>query len=281
MRNLKLCAVVLPVFLFGASLCASDAWAATADDIAKGERELASARNDLELHRKKLLENPILVKVKKEVSELDSTVKNKDKEFADMLDSKINKNPTYLELVAKVRELNSVNADLRKCAAAAENDPEVKKIRKEAQDLRSKAQALDLEARKEADSKFNSDPKVKELLAKQSGLKDSARAEADFRRGAMNDPQVKALQAELGDTRKRIAAKDKELRAATDSMLKADQKLKTLDLRVKELNQKLIQLKKSAAPVPAKGGAVAAKAEPAAPETAKKKKSWLDAIKKK
>ena len=218
---------------------------AAEDQVAQYEKQLSSAKRELEQYKKNLTEGPAAAAIKKEIAELDASVKAKDKELAALLDSRLEKNTAYLELAAKVKELERINSELKKFHdAVVESDPGIKALQKEAQDLRVKAVAKEREARKLIDSKLNSDQNVKGLLAKKAPIAGAGREKMNFTQDIMNDPQIKAIQAESADLKRKLSAKANQLRNTVVNLLKTDVRLKALELRVTELNKQISGLRK-------------------------------------
>ena len=280
MRRCKILAICAAIFLSGAFIFGSQAKAAQQDEITKVEKELAAAKKAVEAYRNKLLESPAAANIKKEVAALEASAKIKAKELEGILNAKLNKEPVFIELTAKAKELENANAELAKIRARLDKDPEVAKIRQDAAYMRTKAAELDKEAKKLFESKFNSDEKAKELAAKKSGLANVPKDLVNFKRDVMNSPEVKTLQAEAANLRTTITAKNAELRKIADNAaksLKTDERIKILEAKVKELGQKLANLRKAPAGVtmPAKPSQNAAKAKVAP------KKSLLDIIRRK
>ncbi len=268
-RNRSLWMFIGTSVFCGAFLIMAGSAVSAEDDIVQCRKELVATKGELDICTKKLLESPKLVALEKESGELNISVRSKEKELADIMDTKLNKNATYLALVAKSAELDKINADLRKRRTSADGDPEVQKLRKESADLRAKADALAREAAKLVDSKFNSDRDVKDLMARKAGIESAPKEAVDLKAKVMTDPQVKTLLAELTDLRSRVSAKNGERARAKDALFKGDEKFIALDLKLKELSKKLDRLQAAKPGAPAK----AAPAEqPAKKSTGAKKK---------
>ncbi len=244
MRQMGFALICAGVFISGALLFSNNILSAAEDQAAQYEKKLADARKEAELYKKGLMEGPVAAGIKKEAAALDASAKAKGRELASILDSKLEKNPAYLELVAKTKELDRVNSEIRKIRSAADSDPDVRALQKESAELRARAAAKDQEARRLADSKYNADPKLKDLLTKKSLVANAGKEAADFKKAAMNDPQIKKLQAESSDLKKQLTAKNSRLRAATDNLLKTDVRLKALESRVTELNKQAAESRK-------------------------------------
>ncbi len=262
MKRHKILVICASIFLSGAFIFGAQARAATQDEIAKAEKELAAAKKDLEAYRSKLAENPAVANLRKEIAALEASAKAKAKELESLLNTRMNKEPAFLELTAKAKELEGVNKELAEIRARLDKDPEVAKIKKDAAYMRTRAAEFDKEAKKLLDAKFNSDEKAKELTAKQAALKNVPRDVANFRKDVMNSPEVRTLQQEVDRLKKGLGSKSIELGKATRETAKAlkeDKRLKSLESKVKDLGQKLASLKKT--PVPA----ASAKAQAAKP----------------
>ena len=254
MRRLNLLTVLAAaVFLMGTLAIKTDVAMSAEDEIAKCKKELARAQRESDSYKKRLLESGSVAKLKSEGADLNDQLKSNDRELTELLNAKLHKNSTYLSLVEKSGELDKANAELKKRRAAADSDPEVKKLQQEAADLKAKAEAASQGAKKLADSKYNSDPMVRELAAKKAGLESAPKEVADFKKKVMGDPQVKTSEASIADVKKKISAKNVEIKNASDALLKSDERCKTLAAKVNELTKKLQDLTQ------AKGAGVKAK----------------------
>jgi len=127
-----------------------------------------------------------------------------------------------------------LNAELRKQKALAENDPEVKKLRDEAADLLAKTRAKEAEAKKLADTKFNSNESVKGILAKKHETESAIKELGEFKTGVMQSPQVKGLNDEVLKLQKESFLKNVELRKTMGEQLRKDKKMTELELKWRE-----------------------------------------------
>jgi chromosome segregation ATPase len=211
---------------------------ATDNELTTAQNELAKAKVELETYRKTLNEEPSYVKLKNESATLDNTVKGKEKELLDLIDTAIYKNPAYVGLMTKNSELDKINSEIEKAKIAAENTPDVQKLKKDATDLREKAKSKEDEARKVVKESLASNEKVKELLAKKSELANVPIQMTKFKKDAMDNPRVKLLQQSLASIKKEAATKHKALENATEA-IKKDNKLNALEISIKELEQKV------------------------------------------
>jgi|GEM_PF-6170578 len=235
--------IVMGLFFAAGSLFAAET------ELSKIEKELNTVRNEYEAYKKSLLENPEIAELKKDFNSLLTASRAKEKEFVSLMDSKINKNQTYLDLVTKEKEFHMVSADLRKTSDALRNDPEVTKLIKEAAFLRAKATSLEQEAKKIIADKIGNDPKIKELNGKLAPIGKISQELAEYRKNVNNDPQVKDFKAELEKMRESVSEKNIELRDATDDLLKNDDEIKTFEQTIKDLNNKISELRKAPKPV--------------------------------
>ena len=232
-----LCAVVFAML----TVCMSPVSAATADY----EKELTQARSEMAAYKIAVLKTPEIEALAKEMKSLDEAAAIKDKEFRAMVDNKLNKDPKYIELMARSKEASEVNALISKYRTEAENDPQAAKLKKESDALRSKAKALEAEAKKLVDAKFNSNEKVRSLLAKKAELAKAASEGAKYKNAVMGDVQIQQLQKALKIAKDAAMAKRSELRKISENLLKNDEKMVKLEAKIKELNDKAMEMRKA------------------------------------
>ena len=252
MNRSKILIISAIIFLFATSIVASQAGAAEKEEMSKLQNNLANANKEVATYKDKILSSPQMVALKKEAADFDKSLKAKGKELSDLLNAKYNKNPEFVDLSAKIKEADAINSELTKIHNDAEGTPEIKNMKKEASDLRAKALSTEQEAKKLVDSKLSSDKHFKELQDKKASLGNAASKLATLRKDVMNNPDVKTLEAEVAKLKDNLITKANELRKASDSalkMLSADEKFKALQQNVKDLNQKIENLRK-ASPAP-------------------------------
>ena len=178
-----------------ASLFGDRALIAAEDEVAKYEKSLSNAKKELEAYRKGLLNSPAISAIKKEMEGIAASSKAKDKELAALLDPMLNSNPAYMDLESKAKEAGNIESELRKYRAAIESSSEIVSLKKEATDLRARAQAREQEMRRIFDARFTADQKVKDLIGRKEIAAKAQREAAELKKNVMNVPQVKALNA--------------------------------------------------------------------------------------
>ena len=236
------------IFLFAISAAAAQASAATKEEVTKLLNDLTHANKEVTAYKDKFLASPQIVALKKEVANFNESLKTKAKELEDLLNTKYNKSPEVVDLSAKVKETYAINSELIQAHNGIENEPEIKNMKKEAADLRAKALAIEREAKKLVESKFNSDKKVKELQDKKANLGNATAKLFNLRKGVMNSSDVKALQVEISKLKDNLTTKANELRKASNNtlkMLNSDEKFKVLEQNVKDLSQKVRNSRKA------------------------------------
>ena len=248
MKKTRTLIVSAIVFLSVMSMATPRAGAATKDEMTDLLNGLAKANKEVMAYREKLLATPQIVGLKKEVGNLEKSLKIKNKEFEDSLDGLYNKNSAYADLSAKLKESYAISAELNKIHNDIESAPEIKNMKKEAADLRAKAFAIEKEERKLTESKFNANEKVKKLQEKRTSLGNPAVKLAEVRKNVMNSPDVKVLQTEVANLKDNLATKNNALRKMQNNALKTldtDEKFKALEQNASDLRRKVKNSRKA------------------------------------
>ena len=242
MNKMSALSVSTVVFLFAISLGVAQASTTTKEEMSKLLSDSTKANKEVTAYREQFLTSPKIVALKKEVEDSNKSLKTKVKEFEGLWDAKYNKNSEVVALLAKTKEAYAIDSELTRVRNGMENEQEIKNMKKEAADLRTKAFAIEQKTRKLVESKFSSDEKVKELQAKKASLSSASTKLFELRKNAMNSSDVIALQAEIFKLKNDLSTKTNEFRKSTDSVLKtlnSDEKFKALEQNAKDLSLKV------------------------------------------
>lgn len=212
--------------------------ASVKDEKAIARSELASTRAALAEYEKQLSDSPELADMKKSVAELETALKTKQKELSVVLEQKLDKNKTYIDLLAKKKEFDKVESDLAAKRKETENDPQIKALRKEAADLKTSADAKNKEADAALEAKYSSEQSVKDLTKRKKALESASKDVSDFKNKVLSEPAVKSLSDQVKESEKVLSEKRAELREAISQKMQFDPKHADLADKLQTLSEK-------------------------------------------